>query len=157
MSSFVPYVAARHGLILAVESTREAAAAAAAARVSRVEVRFATAEELERWRQGRWRDAGWQGTERELLEQIQTDCRRVLFVAACECEIECEHVSDCEHVHSPRLPGYDVRLDAITEDLCDVLKARVEAINAELRELAALERQVDAFPRHALCVTGGAA
>lgn len=176
------WAAERHGLTLAVEPTREAAAAT---RVSRIDLRPTT---YEKWLS--WHGPGYPAvprpclalSERGLLQAIRTDCQRVLWVAACDCQVQvecggetitvsrdCTYVSDCEHCHPPRLPGYDHCLDAITEDLVAALEARIEAIDAELRELDAMRGQRDmfpppsarppnvvAFPPQFRCVTGGA-
>ena len=75
--STYPFVAVRHGIILSAGDSR--AAAAAAARVSRCEIRYATPEEYELLYYGRLCRT-LPDSERALLEAIATDINRVLFL-----------------------------------------------------------------------------
>ena len=154
------FVAERHGVVLAYGETRAAAAAAAAAtQVSRYKVRLVTPPEIQPWRRTVVkRRAGTLGSERELLEAIRVDCQRALW--ACDCyerrlqngdccpRLGCRSPGDCAEIRAPRFHEYDAPFpdtDAVVE-FVRTLEVRIELIDAELRELACLERQVDAFP-----------
>ena len=135
-------VAERYGVILGAGTTR-AAAAAAAARVSRVETRFATAREYGLWLDCRLGHALKRlgiDSERALLIAIRTDIERVLWAADCADKgIEAD-------IAEPEFPEYRV-IDAETldPDAYDALVKHREAIDDELREVAFRERQLDIF------------
>ena len=161
MSGNPTFVAERHGVILAYGETKAAAAAAAAAaaRASRCKVRLATPDELAPWRRTVVRRrAGKFKSERELLEAIRVDCRRALW--ACDCyegclasgdccpRLGCSKPSDCHETKAPRFHEYDTPFpdtDAVVA-FVRTLEVRIEVIDADLRELAMRERQIDAFP-----------
>ena len=143
------YVALRHGVILGSGDTAAAAAAAAAAavRVSRCEVRLATPYERRMARRiannGRMRPLP--ETESALLEAIHIDITRLLF-------LDDNGSSSAVGPDIAEYKAIDDRLNyceweriLLDDDERAELEERAEAILDELRELAFLERQIDAF------------
>ena len=138
------FVAERFGVILGAGNSREAAAAAAAARVSRADVRHATPDEARR--QYLWERRTLPETERALLEAIRADINMLLAVARCDCPsglMACNLTSDCDLARTPRFGEYEI--DVIDDDTYYALEARRDAIADELAELRALEGQADLF------------
>ena len=134
------WVAVRHGVIVGSGPTR--AAAAAAGKVSRCEVRPATWEERRLLPRLRWRRLP-AGTEAELLEVIHTDISRVLAAVG-------DDDVDYDYIHAPVLLEYkDIDIQALAL-ACDdaalkALEDRREAVQDELDELRALAGQHDLF------------
>lgn len=131
------FVAERFGVILGVGRTKSEAAAAA--RVSRVEIRHATGVERRLWRDGRLGHAIKRlgiTSERGLLEAIRVDIDRVLWSAD----------RDDLVIPEREFPEYRViETDSLDDDGCSALEARRDAIDDELRRLRALEGQADLF------------
>ena len=148
------FVAEYFGVILGVGATRDAAAqaaeAAAAGIVSRVEVRTATPAEVRLWGDGR---LGHTITrlkidgERALLEAIRTDITRAQWAA--DHDVDGVRVTD-NGLRTPEFPEYSVintfgLSDVEYGELCDMLEDRLEDIQEALDELRVHERQMSLF------------
>ena len=138
------YIAERHGVIVGAGAT-PAAAAAAAARVSRCDVRLATPMERRMARligeNGRQRPLP--GDERGLLEAIHIDITRLLWMDSDPFDAEMPDLVEYRAIYNEHL-----RFDEWTH-LGDAdrraLERRREAVYDDIDELDALANQIDAF------------
>ena len=148
-----PWVAVRHGVILgAGESPAAAAAAAAAAsKVSRCEVRLAS--EREERLLPRIRNRRPPAGDRAVLEDIRDEYKRLALVIDCYCsgggggDCGCRHPGACGFHPLPTLVElapfrFLAEREADAHGCEDELRDAIAAIDAELADLAAADRQM---------------
>ena len=139
------FVAVRHGVILAWGEDRAAAAAAAAAGLSRCETRVASPPEqrVARRIDENGRQRSLPDDERALLELIHIDISRLLCLDEDPFGEDVPVIAEYRAVYE-RHNHFDEWLHFSTSER-RALERRSDAIIDELREMDALERQIDAF------------